>query len=615
MLVAGELVLRRVGRAAAAAVFGAAIGILLVAAYAGNAYYGFYGTGAAQALVLLAAAAGVAVSLRADAASVAAVGLVGGFLAPAVLTTSSPSPVALWAYLLSVELMAVATAALREAVRWRALRGLALAGVAVWAGAVLQTAAFRLSPATPVFLVASAALFHAELITSTLRAKATTPMGGPQFALLVTALLTAGVLVVYADAAWGLRVTWVLGLAVAATVPAIVFRRTSRACTRRLGGGYAIQAFALVATACWIAFPDVGVPVGWVVLAVAMAMTAGRTDVPAGRVVAVGLWVLAGVDLVRVANGSGERTVFSLFRRAGSRVLARRGRGHGCRLRAGEHADAPLVGAVRRGDGSGGVVRRLGRGAAADVGDAGDRRTGRRDRRALDAGRPAPRCRGRSEVHLRRHAVAGGCCPRETGPGADRFSIRLPEPPRYSSLAIVAAGHRAGRYAGAVLAGAALLLTYAVGLELDRIFQNQPVTIDRPLVEAVTLSVWGALAAAVCVAGGFLARVPPLRYAGLGLFAATLLKVVLVDTARLGPGYRVLCFAGVGALLLLTSILYGKDNRSTGKTSKSDHSVSSVNHALTVSGQFARRPIPIQGVDRFDKCLKRHRLDQVTGDI
>ena len=47
-------------------------------------------------------------------------------------------------------------------------------------------------------------------------------------------------------------------------------------------------------------------------------------------------------------------------------------------------------------------------------------------------------------------------------------------------------------------------------------------------------------------------------FVGLGLFAVTLLKVVLFDMSDVQTGYRVLSFLGLGLLLMGTSVLYGK---------------------------------------------------------
>ena len=57
---------------------------------------------------------------------------------------------------------------------------------------------------------------------------------------------------------------------------------------------------------------------------------------------------------------------------------------------------------------------------------------------------------------------------------------------------------------------------------------------------------------------GFRIRSVQLRYFGLVLFAITLLKVVLIDLSQVQAGYRILSFIGLGALLLGTSVLYGK---------------------------------------------------------
>ena len=49
-----------------------------------------------------------------------------------------------------------------------------------------------------------------------------------------------------------------------------------------------------------------------------------------------------------------------------------------------------------------------------------------------------------------------------------------------------------------------------------------------------------------------------LRVGGLVLLAVTIAKVVFVDLASAGTGWRILSFLAVGALLLATSVLYGK---------------------------------------------------------
>lgn len=68
---------------------------------------------------------------------------------------------------------------------------------------------------------------------------------------------------------------------------------------------------------------------------------------------------------------------------------------------------------------------------------------------------------------------------------------------------------------------------------------------------------WG-LYAIICIVAGFAIPTAVLRFAGLGLLGITLLKIVFVDLATAGTGWRILSFIGVGFFLLLTSVLYGK---------------------------------------------------------
>jgi uncharacterized membrane protein len=108
-----------------------------------------------------------------------------------------------------------------------------------------------------------------------------------------------------------------------------------------------------------------------------------------------------------------------------------------------------------------------------------------------------------------------------------------------------------------------LILLWTGSLEIDRAFQSMARTgtgpfINPQLAEQVALSIFWSLFAIGAVAVGFYMRLTMPRYFGLGLFAVTLLKVVIVDLSQVSTGYRILSFIGLGALLLITSVLYGK---------------------------------------------------------
>src|SRR5439155_9442918 len=115
------------------------------------------------------------------------------------------------------------------------------------------------------------------------------------------------------------------------------------------------------------------------------------------------------------------------------------------------------------------------------------------------------------------------------------------------------------KFAGA----AAMIMLLSLGsLEIDRAFATCAAVMklfaDPALAGQVALSIFWSAFAIGCVAVGFRCRAAGLRYFGLGLFAFTLLKVALVDLRQAEMGYRILSFFGLGGLLLITSVLYGK---------------------------------------------------------
>ena len=78
------------------------------------------------------------------------------------------------------------------------------------------------------------------------------------------------------------------------------------------------------------------------------------------------------------------------------------------------------------------------------------------------------------------------------------------------------------------------------------------------LAKQVALSIFFSIYAIGCVALGFRLRAAGLRYFGLALFALTLAKVGVLDLSRASTGYRFLSFMGLGGLLLVTSVIYGR---------------------------------------------------------
>jgi len=114
---------------------------------------------------------------------------------------------------------------------------------------------------------------------------------------------------------------------------------------------------------------------------------------------------------------------------------------------------------------------------------------------------------------------------------------------------------------------AILVVLWAGTLEIDRVFERMIAAgsaagsgafADPRRAKQVAFSIFWSVFAVSCVLSGFRFRTAGLRYFGLGLFAVTLLKVVVLDMSQVQTGYRVLSFLGLGLLLMGTSVLYGK---------------------------------------------------------
>jgi hypothetical protein len=115
------------------------------------------------------------------------------------------------------------------------------------------------------------------------------------------------------------------------------------------------------------------------------------------------------------------------------------------------------------------------------------------------------------------------------------------------------------KIAGAV---AMIMLLWLGSLEIDRAFERWAFVMgafkDPAIAKQVALSIFFSAFAIGCIVVGFKFRTAGLRYFGLSLFALTLLKIGIIDLQNAETGYRILSFMGLGALLLITSVLYGK---------------------------------------------------------
>ena len=573
---AGEVVYRRVNVRSAVGLFAAGVAVLFLAAYAGHAFYDLYGRGAAYALMAAATIVGGLVARRGDLVSVAALSIIGGSLAPWLLPADQPRPAGFLAYLLTLQLVAVALA-YRGGRKWWVLRGLSLAVTAGWVAMAIGLPAFAGST-TIAFLVAYAAVFHLERIAS---AAATTDdveaAGSIVFGALVTAALAAGLLYLTRGDSAPVRTAEALAMAAACGGLAVACAR-GRPGLRAVGGGFLIQAIGLVALAVPVAVSGGAVVAGWGLLAVVLAVS-GRWSTAAAYAAPV-VWSLAAFDLLLWADGwTGDGRATDAWLRIGDRpvpayaVVA-------WLLAAGGHAVAALT------------RRRVAVDERAEVAGVVDGLSAVAFAAASFVGLPPL---GATTALLAYAAAAAAVTP--AVPAAVGIAVAIVAAVKWMAVDAVARRPAGGAtWGAAALGGAAVAVLVGVGwanrtavgtgrralrvftvvvgvwagsVAVDAAFATAGGGRAEPgLAEQLALSVLWAASAIAVVAAGFGRRLPDLRYAGLTLFAVTLLKVVAVDLSGVGAGYRILSFLGLGGLLLATSVLYGRLGGTPGADSK-----------------------------------------------
>ena len=132
LVAAGERFIRRGMRPLGQGLVGAGLAIMYISIYAASAYFGLITTGVAFRGMIIVTAGGMALAVWRDAMPISILALLGGFLTPAILSTGVNQRDALFAYLLVLDLGALAAAFFR---RWRALDVLSFAATFAFYGA------------------------------------------------------------------------------------------------------------------------------------------------------------------------------------------------------------------------------------------------------------------------------------------------------------------------------------------------------------------------------------------------------------------------------------------------------------------------------------------------
>lgn len=237
----GDRALRRDARVLGMGLVGAGLGVVFGALYAGHALYGLYDPEPAAAALVVVVGAGMLLAVRHDAAPIAILAVLGGYLIPVMSSRGGDAGHArdaLFAYLTVLDLGVLGVAIAR---RWRALERLAFLGTWVlFAGWYHKTAA----PGPAVTLAWCAgffAIFLAVPLAYHLRRRIALSRDRLALVLLDGAFAFGFACEILDGVA--ARLAWVsLALAAAYVVLAILVRR------RLAGDQLAHAAFAIVAT-------------------------------------------------------------------------------------------------------------------------------------------------------------------------------------------------------------------------------------------------------------------------------------------------------------------------------------------------------------------------------
>lgn len=590
LLGAGEVVLRRLGRAASAGFFGAGVGALFVAAYGAYALYELVGPVPAFALMACASGVGVLVAVRADLVSIGVLGLVGAYLAPLLAPSPDASAWALPVYLAGLTAVGVGLAWWRR--RFGAVRAFAwVATVLVgtlWLGRFAEDAPW----VALAFVVAAWAGFHAE------RALAVRPRGPEPEAATdepavapVTAAeignLVGGLLLT----AWACVSAWVLvdrvlaqpgwlvpaGFAVASMLGAVVLaglisplRETPRTAGERLGVTLMAQAGALLFAAVALALS------GWVETLTWTAM--GVAAIAAGR--AVRARALDAYGLILLGFGTARAVLFEL-------AMGMHEHGHHAlglvltpwtALLAG--TAVALVVAARllvRGEGGWAIAARAIAALAFVLALLGLAHPEAAARSVLFAWLGVSvlwALAGRAERVLLLHRVAPvgllaalgawGVAELEPMWSSSHAAPGL-HPGLWEAVVIAVAAGVLGRLAGwargprsgamrlAPAVGGAVLLFVATTLEVAR---SAEILLTDESVRAGAVSLWWGVCGVGALVFGVVRKIPAARWVGLGLMLVAIGKVVIVDLAGTSPAVRVASFLGLGVLMIAVAAGY-----------------------------------------------------------
>jgi uncharacterized membrane protein len=607
LLVAGEVVRRRLTRFAAIGLNAAGVGVIYCSVYAAYGYFELIGVASAFALLAGTAALGIAVASYANMPVVAVVSLIGGYLTPVLLHRAEAKPWVLPAYLLALLVVGLVLAAWKRGA-FAVVRSVAWWGTVLFGtGWVLAVGARDPWLGLP-FLGAVWALVHAELVAEVHR---TAPDEHQARSLPQDWLYWRPMLASFSSTGWAamlgvivVRTTPVLPewfIPGAALVPAAVaslmlaghlrvLRDAPRSPAERLGASLATQAGGLLIATIALGLSGWLQVAGWLAVGVAAVAAARWT---AARALAVyGLIVLA-IGTGRLlfwdswAPGTaasmtaGGEEIFGLVLTRWSLLVAIAG--------ASWLASAGLVHArwttgdltpMARPRG----VALLATGAGLAVLFASVLHT-----RAEPASIAVVWLAGSVTVLAMRFVIRGlwldrfGAVGLAAATGAWALAYLVPgwsgstapvgaHPGLWLGIAIAAAFAAAGSWLLARPADSPAAATQRTLVQVAwlaagvLVFTATSCEVARgagqlahdPTARKAAVSIWWGLFGVAMITLGFLRHLPVTRHVGLALLGVATAKALVFDLIGVSQGWRILSFLGLGMLMLGVAVLYAK---------------------------------------------------------
>jgi uncharacterized membrane protein len=579
LLLAGRRAHRAEMTPLAQGLFGAGLGVLYVATYVGFTSYGLIAREIVLAAMIGVTITGCAIAIRHDAQAIAVLALLGGLLTPVAVSSGDGSREALLAYLLVLDLGALAIAMLR---RWHALELIALAGTWVMFGGWLSRA--HAADARSVEL-AWLAVFHVTFVALPLGfhlfRKRAAGLGRSSITIANAAVTIAGAMAILDGRRDDVGAVVLAMTALYAVLEVAVRRRLADGA--RGDHGFVALAAALATLAVPLLLRDRAVTIAWSLEAPVLLALGFHDRRFSLRVAALGVLALAMLHGV-AAHGltwDADLRAFTIppFTSAMLAPLA-------AWLFAGVHAALRDRGDARdRWHGTAAALTGAGLALALvhvavahgfalvgrnDLGDAAVplvwavgsllalAAVGRREET------PAPI---RTAIALAAVVAAGLCVDAYGAPGHPdallalnlRFAGAL-----VTALAVAANASVLARRSPehGQLAWAAVVTAFglAIGAEAYLHYAVDPLAPAGRHAHTALSIAWSAYAAGL-LAIGFVRRHRRFRLAGLGLLGFVAIKLLLIDLAGAPQAYRVLSFLVTGALMIAVSYAYHRLER------------------------------------------------------